>query len=356
MAKVLHGQNTYEEIDSCLTNEVFDKRNVKLQRLFALQGQVALGLTGTLSVFLTLVVALRVCAQPFDDGVPSTPWAMIDQDGLPTLIERPSAFLSQPDFSQPVSQWSIDGDFLALTRNDELSLHWHDGFSSQITNFHSNSQFGFRLNMMRGDEPPQERQETGIYQGSVLIAGDENEYSLGIENWDVISRLAVAEINGGLQSVVFDVQTSMLAGVRYAYVADQYDQFQGATLLNDDFVAASNHAGYVQGKLGGVWTRGRFAVDASLSGGVGINSSHQEGFELHLPGWPRYESNRWSITTLAEVVATLAYQLSDRADVHLGCYGLSLTEVTTSRTGFSGAGELDDARYLGLMIGARFCF
>jgi hypothetical protein len=337
-------------------NEVFDKRPVALQRLFALQRLAGLGLPGTLSVFLTLAVASRVCAQPFGDGVSSTPWAMIDQDTLPVSIERPAVFVSQLDLSQPSSQWSIDGDFLALTRNDELSLHWHDGFTPRITNFHSNSQFGFRLNVMRGEAPLRERQESGIYQGSLLIAGDENEYSLGLENWDVISRLAIAEINGGLRSVVFGVQTSMLAGLRYAYVTDQYDQYQGATLLNDDFVAATNQASYVQGKLGGVWTRGRFAIDASLSGGVGINASHQEGFELDLPGWPRYESNRWSMSTLAEVVATLAYQLSERADVHLGCYGLSLSEVTTSRTGFSGAGELDDARYLGLMIGARFCF
>lgn len=270
---------------------------------------------------------------------------MIDADPVPRLIQPTSA------------SWIVEADYLGLIRNDEHTIVFGIGPATERVVMQSDSMAGIHLGVTKSLGQSRGQTQAGLWEAGLVMAEDESRYIIGTDNWDITSRMMTAEGNGGLDSTVFGVRTKMMVGARYAFVEDEYIRMIGpGFLLQDDLVRSRNHAMHAQGKLAMSWERGRWSIAASLAGGVGVNAAHQTGDVFDNPAINAYKSEQWTHSTLTELTTRASVRVFRGTDLQVGFYGLSLSEMASSRRGLGGEGNLDDARYLGLVVGVRQCF
>jgi len=282
---------------------------------------------------------------------------MIEASAEPLPVQT-ARFVGKSQLThRPPPPWSVEADFLGLVHDDEQTILFGGGTTAERVIVQSDSMSGIRLAVSRSLGQSRGQTQAGVWEAVVVGAHDENQYLINSENWTVTSRLTTIEANGGLESTVFGVRTRMLVGGRYASIGDEYERDYGPGFsIHDDLVEASNHAGYAQGKLALNWERGRWSLAAALAGGFGLNAAHQAGDVFANPLVNSYKTDEWSFSALTELTTRASVQLFGHTHLQVGFYGLTTTEMASSRRGLGGEGGLSDARYVGLFVGVRQCF
>ncbi|TWT94305.1 hypothetical protein Pla100_39160 [Neorhodopirellula pilleata] len=298
-----------------------------------------------------MLIAVPAAHAQFDE------FAMIDA-GLEPSPDYPMPVSHHAGFISPQDPpWSFDAEFLGLIRNDKHTIIFAPGPVAERIVMQSDSMGGLRLAVSKSLGHARGQTQAGVWEAGVVWGQDENRYLVGFEDWIVESQLTTIEANGGLESTVFGVRTRMLVGGRYTFVGDEY--YLAAVpgfAVQDDLVEARNHAGYAQGKLALNWEYGRWSIAAALAGGFGLNAAHQAGDVFAVPFVNAYESDEWTHSMLTELTARASVRIFSHTHFQVGFYGLTLSEMASSRRGLGGEGSLDDASYVGLSLGVRQCF